>query len=345
VSSPTVDVAALRARAESAVGMRLGALQPLPGGISSLTFSAAATTGRGPERVVVKVAPPGLAAVRNRDVLRQARVLRALQGIPGVRVPAVLGEADGDPPLFVMSFVAGTSFEPRWDAAPATAPDVLTPALVRERAIAAARMLAALQTPEASALAPGLGGERALTPREELERWVVLYDTVTEDLRGEAEGELRRALRASAPPPIAARVLHGDFRLGNLLFTGAELTAIIDWEIWSLGDPRGDLAWLMHFCDPVMQRGEVEARLADAMPAAGAILAAYREAAPDVLASCIESALSWFQGLAAYKLGATMAVLAKRNRRRPDPDPTLERAAQTTPPMLDRARRELVRVA
>jgi aminoglycoside phosphotransferase (APT) family kinase protein len=377
VSGPGIDVAALRERAERALrrpgggatgaAARLGELTPLPGGISSLTF-AAPVMGPGPagpdpagpdpagpdpagpdpagpdpiERVVVKVAPPGLAPVRNRDVLRQARLLRALKGIPGVRVPAVLGEADGDPPLFVMSFVPGTSFEPRWDAT-ATAPDALTPALVRERALAAARMLAALQTPEASELAPALAGEPGLAPQEELERWAVLYDTVGEDLRGEAEVALRRALKASAPPPIAARVLHGDFRLGNLLFDGAELTAIIDWEIWSLGDPRCDVAWLMHFCDPVMERRGVDARLAEAMPDAEATLGAYLDAAPDALVGPIESDLGWFRALAAYKLGATMAVLAKRNRRLPDPDPSLERAAQTTPAMLQRARRDLAR--
>ena len=99
-------------------------VQPLRGGASSLTYTARArwlspcSSGDDRRRVVVKVAPAGLAPVRNRDVLRQARLLRAL-GPTAVPVPEVLWEDAGDPPevppLFVMSFVEGTSLEPLFD--------------------------------------------------------------------------------------------------------------------------------------------------------------------------------------------------------------------------------------
>ena len=98
-------------------------VQPLSGGASSLTYTAvlggsAVLSGDDRRRVVVKVAPAGLAPVRNRDVLRQARLLRAL-GPTAVPVPEVLWEDAGDPPevppLFVMSFVEGTSLEPLFD--------------------------------------------------------------------------------------------------------------------------------------------------------------------------------------------------------------------------------------
>ncbi|MGH2877840.1 MAG: phosphotransferase, partial [Solirubrobacteraceae bacterium] len=138
------DDVSLRERAQAALEerwprARLGELEPLPGGISSLTFSAG-VAGAPVERVVVKVAPPGLEPVRNRDVLRQARVLRTLHGAPGVSIPAVLAEDAAQPPLFVMEHVDGQSFEPKWDVSespPATA-------VVGARARAAARMLAAL---------------------------------------------------------------------------------------------------------------------------------------------------------------------------------------------------------
>ncbi|MGZ4296142.1 MAG: phosphotransferase, partial [Solirubrobacteraceae bacterium] len=81
----------------------VGTLQPLPGGISSLTFAAQLSAIGVPDRrVVVKVAPPGLAPVRNRDVLRQARVMAAVHSVPGVLVPEVLLCDDGSPPFFVM---------------------------------------------------------------------------------------------------------------------------------------------------------------------------------------------------------------------------------------------------
>ncbi|WP_236595339.1 phosphotransferase, partial [Mycobacterium intracellulare] len=45
-------------------------------------------------------------------------------------------------------------------------------------------------------------------------------------------------------------VVHGDFRLGNLLASGARINAVIDWEIWSIGDPRIDVGWFLINCDP-----------------------------------------------------------------------------------------------
>ena len=53
-----------------------------------------------------------------------------------------------------------------------------------------------------------------------------------------------RWLAASRPPDVAASVVHGDFRLGNLLIDGNGLTAVIDWEVAHLGDPMEDLGWL-----------------------------------------------------------------------------------------------------
>jgi aminoglycoside phosphotransferase (APT) family kinase protein len=333
-----LDAGELLERARRALGRRwpgaeIGALEPLPGGISSLTFSAM-LRGAGDDdgRVVLKVAPPGLAPVRNRDVLRQARVIDAVHDVPGVRVPAVLAQDDGSPPFFVMEFVAGESYEPKWDVSDVPP----APAVVGARVRAAARMLARLQAVEPSAL--GLGAEPAPTPAEEVERWGALFGTAGDDLRGDEE-QLRRALSASTPAPGPGRVLHGDYRLGNIQFDGDRPAAIIDWELWSVGDPRADVAWLMAFTDPVQQRvahrDAVNQAAADAMPDAQAVLSEYLDAAggagPPV-------DLHWFLAFSYYKLGAAMAVLAKRNRRLPEPDPGLELAAQTLAPMLDRGR-------
>ncbi len=309
-------------------GATLGELEPLPGGISSLTFAAALRGDGAPAgaRVVVKVAPPGLAPVRNRDVLRQARVLRALAGVPGVAVPAVLGEDDGAPPLFVMTHVAGGAYEPRWDLADPPP----TPATVRERVLAAATTLAHLHTPTPVEL--GLSGsEQSLTLIEELERWGKLFATAGDDLRGD-ERRLYEALAARAPDPVPARVTHGDYRLGNLLFVQARLTAVIDWELWALGDPRTDLAWLVMFCDPAIERqAPGEAAAPRSLPSAADVVCAYEDVRPRT-----PFELGWFTAYAHYKLASTMSVLAKRNRRASEPDPTLERAAQTLPAAIER---------
>ena len=60
----------------------------------------------------------------------------------------------------------------------------------------------------------------------------------------------RRATRCerSVPPRCAPAIVHGDFRLGNLLAVGERITAVIDWEIWSIGDPRIDAGWFLINC-------------------------------------------------------------------------------------------------
>lgn len=314
-------------------GAELGELDPLPGGISSLTYATTLTSaGEADRRVVVKVAPPGLEPVRNRDVLRQARVMAAIHGAAGVLVPEVLVIDDGSPPFFVMAFVPGESYEPKWDVT--TAPP--SPGVVAARARAAARMLARLQAIEP----PAVGIEDVpLTLAEEVERWAALFATAGDDLRLN-EPELRNALTSRIPAglgPGGDRILHGDYRLGNIQFDGARAAAIIDWEIWSVGDPRTDLAWLMVFTDPVQQRvaerDAVNQAAADAMPPAGALLAEYLDEAG---VDAEPTGLDWFQAFCYYKLGAAMSVLAKRNRRQAAPDPGLELAAQTLAPMLAR---------
>ena len=52
-----------------------------------------------------------------------------------------------------------------------------------------------------------------------------------------------RWLRLNAPEPVAPVLVHGDFRLGNLIVDSDGLAAVIDWELCHLGDPAEDLGW------------------------------------------------------------------------------------------------------
>ncbi len=53
-------------------------------------------------------------------------------------------------------------------------------------------------------------------------------------------------LESNAPVAERICVVHGDLRFGNLLYEGAEVTALLDWEMAHLGDPCEDLAWAYH---------------------------------------------------------------------------------------------------
>lgn len=307
-------------------GSSVHGVEKLPSGRSSLTFRAEAEGGiSGP--VVVKVAPPGLDPVRNRDVLRQSRLLKALADAPGVAVPEVLAEDEGDPPetppLFVMRHVEGEDLEPYYQGEP---PSRQVPAeLARVRELAAARMLAALHAVDPTAV--GLGDEPAVTLPEEIDRWENAFATVPEELRPGADA-VAAGLRESIPAPMEPVILHGDFRLGNMLCSGEEIGAVIDWEIWSLGDPRVDLAWMLLMADP--ERPEV--RGGEGMPALDEIVAAYEEAAGRKLAD-----LDWFAALIRYKQASVTSLLVKNARKREQEGPEIDRMARIIEPLLRQA--------
>jgi aminoglycoside phosphotransferase (APT) family kinase protein len=294
---------------------------PLAGGASSLTYSALLDRGR----VVVKVAPPGLAPVRNRDVLRQARLLRALETTV-VPVPTVVWEDAGDPPgvppLFVMTYVEGSSLEPLFDVAGADPAPVLA-----DRVRNAARTLVDLHAVDPSAI--GLADDPLVDVASEIDRWCDLLETVDPTLAPDWQ-RVGDALRASIPPTGTSAVVHGDFRLGNLLAVGPDVTSIIDWEIWTIGDPRVDLGWFLANADPSTYKRATA--YSGRLPAPDELLGVYADAVgrdvPDV---------EWFRALACFKSTATWSLIVKHNRRRAEPDAAVEAMVATLPDLLDQA--------
>jgi aminoglycoside phosphotransferase (APT) family kinase protein len=286
-----------------APGCTISDVQPLTGGASSLTFTGLVTGGPTEgERVVLKVAPPGLEPVRNRDVARQARLMRALAGAPGVRVPTVYFEDDGAPPevspFHAMNVVPGECLEPILQAPP---DDVLP--LVPARALAAAAMLAALHRVDPDRV--GLGPEKRTSLADEIKRWTRAFETVDERMNARYR-EAEDLLFATMPPALPDAVCHGDYRLGNMLCDGGSVSALIDWEIWSLSDPRLDLAWFLFFT-PEAKHPMASNPGPTGMPGAGELLDAY------VGESGAEPAnLEWFHCLIRYKEAAATALLMKR---------------------------------
>lgn len=311
-----VDLDALRGRLGPA---DVADVVPLAGGASSLTFAGA----RDGNAVVIKVAPPGVEPVAHRDVLRQARIIKALAASQ-VPVPQVLWEDPGDPPdippLFVMSRVAGDCVEPLFDGV-AAGSDLV------ERYRNACRVMAALHRLSPAEL--GLNGEPVLEPVAEVQRWCETLQTVDPVLVPDWEG-VRDALLDCAPTVTGPSVVHGDFRLGNLMAAGARINAVIDWEIWSIGDPRIDAGWFLINCDPATYQ-RVPASASGAPPTrelAGIYAFKLGIEVPD---------LDWFTALACFKSAATWSLIVKHNRRRRIPRAELEAMAPTLPRLLARA--------
>jgi aminoglycoside phosphotransferase (APT) family kinase protein len=308
-----LDIDDLARRATTALAARfpgcaLSDVAPLGGGSSSLTYGAT-VTGLG-RRVVVRVAPPGLAPVRNRDVIRQARIMKVLESARGVAVPEILASDDGDPPFFIMSFTSGESYEPLLSESPSAAPD----RDIAERAWAAVEMLGALHAVPRTD--PRMEKEPSTELETELARWARAFETVDDDLRAGA-GECHERLIATIPPARTPAILHGDWRLGNMLCEGPAINGVIDWEIWSVGDPRLDLAWFLLMAD---RRHPRCIRPDAALPPVSELQDAYERAS-----GAPARDMSWFAALVRYKQAAASALIAKNARKR-DPSASVSTA-------------------
>jgi aminoglycoside phosphotransferase (APT) family kinase protein len=312
-----LDVDQLRRRL---AGAEITDVIPLAGGASSLTFGGA----RDGRKVVIKVAPPGVEPVAHRDVLRQARIIKALAATR-VPVPEVLWEDGGNPPhappLFVMSHVEGDCAEPLFDGVATGLADLT------ERYRNACRTMAALHSVSPGTL--GLDGEPVVDPVAEVHRWCDTLQTVDAALVPDWQA-VRDALLCCAPMALEPSVVHGDFRLGNLLAVGARINAIVDWEIWSIGDARIDAGWFLINCDPdTYQRVPVSAGTA---PPTAELAEIYRHEGGSV------GDLAWFTALACFKSAATWSLIVKHNRRRHSPRAELEAMVPALPRLLARAR-------
>jgi aminoglycoside phosphotransferase (APT) family kinase protein len=201
-------------------------LRRLSGGASRVTssFEAVGSDGTRTPLVVQQVRSaggtgPGMAV--------EAAVLRAAADA-GVPVPRVVAVGDGT------SFVVQEHVEGETIARKILRDDDFAAARPR-LAAQCGRALAALHAMPVDAVA-GLE-----TPDQ-----VAQYRAVL-DASGQPHPAFElgfRHLEATRPAPSPPMVVHGDFRLGNLIVGPDGLRAVIDWELVHLGDPLEDLSWL-----------------------------------------------------------------------------------------------------
>lgn len=280
-----------------------GELEVLPGGHSGLTYTLDGTC-------VVKAVPPGQKPLGRNDILRQARVLRALAGSP-VPVPGVVAVDEEPPAWFAMEFAEGEAVEPVLDD------HALTPELARARMVEAARLLRRLHD------SGPVTGEPPVGVAGELERWSRTMHAVPVELRPGAE-VLLRLLGEDVPEDGSPVLVHGDFRLGNILFAGTRATAVVDWEIWSTGDRRTDLGWFLLFAD---HRNFPElGRSMPGLPSEDELLEVY--GGPEL------SSMAWFRALGRMKMAAIMGHNLRRHREGRHHDPDQERLPPTIAAMI-----------
>ncbi|WP_344772251.1 phosphotransferase family protein [Nocardioides panacisoli] len=169
------------------------------------------------------------------DALLREAALMVLAGRGGVPGPEVLASGRGDGRLaggfVLMSHVDGESVPQR---------------ILRDERLAAARAGFAAECGRILADLHRIDPEQAAaagTPADDqLDAW-----TATLAAEPDPHPILEHVaawLRRHRPAPVEPRLVHGDFRLGNLIVDPHGIRAVLDWELAHLGDPAEDLAWL-----------------------------------------------------------------------------------------------------
>lgn len=229
----------------------------------------------GGRKLVLRRKPPGTLLPSAHAVDREFRIMRALAG---TRVPvpkclalcedaAVIGTA-----FYVMEYVEGRIF---YDPAlPSLPRDARAPIYDEMN-----RVIAELHSLEPDALGVGDYGRSGHYIQRQVQRWSSQYRaSQTEDIP--AMERLIEWLPLHIPPGDETRIVHGDFRIDNLIFHPREprILAVLDWELSTLGHPLADFAYhcLCWYRGPETQQGLLGLDLeAIGVPAVKDYLAAY----------------------------------------------------------------------
>lgn len=143
------------------------------------------------------------------------------------------------------------------------------------RATLSARLIDALADVHALDVSRFEDTPERVTPLERIERAADRFDTLSRATGHDplALDDVADRLRRAAPEPTDTTPLHGDYRPGNVLFTGSEeprVAGVLDWETAGVGDPLTDLGYLLlrwrDADDPVPALDRLEARYPDAAP-------------------------------------------------------------------------------
>ncbi|WP_158893656.1 phosphotransferase family protein [Amycolatopsis anabasis] len=296
---PGLDLGRLRAHLDEQLpGLVTGTLtgEVVQGGRSNLTY----IVEDGRAKWVVRRPPLGHVLPTAHDMSREHRVITALHPtnvpVPETLLlctdPAVLGA-----PFYVMEFVAGTPYR--------TAGELTALGADRTRSIAYALVdtLVDLHAVDPGAVGLADFGRPEGYLERQLRRWKKQLDgSRSRDLPG--VDRLHDRLAAALPVSPEPAIVHGDYRLDNVLVGSDDrITAVLDWEMSTLGDPLTDLALLVAYAerDAVDLHFVANASAAPGYPGPDEVVARYAErSGRDV------SALNWYVGFAFFKLAVIL---------------------------------------
>ena len=238
---------------------------------------------RGAERCAIRIPPSNAPGDRDQGIVREWRIIQALDGTdvphpPAVAVcadPSVLGRA-----FYLMGFVDGWSPMGRRGVWPAPFDTNLAARAGLGYQLCEGIALLSRVDWEARGL-HGLGRPENFHERQ-VDRWTSFFERVkTRDLDGMDVASAW--LRAHQPIDYTPGIMHGDYQFANVMFADgapARLAAIVDWEMGTVGDPKLDLGWMIQsWPEDTMAPAASGASYVDlsGMPSRSQVLAHYAE--------------------------------------------------------------------
>ena len=209
------------------------------GGHSNLTFKCVDEAGN---NYVLRRPPLGHVLESAHDMGREYKIIDALRD-SNVPVPATYGlcqdkEVNGAN-FYVMDYVEGLVLN-----------DSVISAQVKEvdrRAIGlhVIEILCNLHAMDMDDVGLGDLGRKENYLTRQLKRWTRQWEASKTHEVPEME-ESCRILTETMPEQIGATIVHGDYRLGNMIVRGDQVQAILDWELCTLGDPLADVGYILN---------------------------------------------------------------------------------------------------
>lgn len=295
---------------QEAVGFRIDAIDAIPEGHSGFTYFVSSERGD----YVLRLPPPGARIAGTADVMRQGRIMQSLHeaGLPTPNVPVICDEpiVDGRP-FILMERVEGLRIE--------VTADEQEPIEIAQSAIDVLKRLQALPVDKT-----GIGEETPTTLQVEMMRWAMLMQRAPEELTTRA-GELGGLLAAQTPVERGPTLVHGDYHYGNMLFKGATVAAVLDWEIAQLGQPLLDLGCL---CIVAIRRQYQGA------PNPGGAISVSMEQLFDFY-GVDAGEMQWYAAMSLYKYASIFGYNLMLHRRGKRPDPMYEGLTDTITGMIE----------
>ena len=203
---------------------------------------------RGDDRCVIRMPPPDAPPDRDKGILREWRIIEALDGtdVPHTKAIGVCDDASVlGRPFYLMGFVDGWSpmdTHGRW-------PEPFDSDLEARKGLSyqLAEGIALLSKVDWRAKGlQDLGRPDGFHDRQ-VARWIGFLDRIK---AREIPGlEVATAwLRAHKPLDFVPGLMHGDYQFANVMYkhgAPAQLAALVDWEMGTVGDPKLDLGWMV----------------------------------------------------------------------------------------------------